>query len=116
MFVGKQTGIFGAVWPCVRLGFARRLRGATWMQVWSVDLLCAIGFTMGLLIGGLSFPGEPERAEEAKIGILAGSFLSTLAGWAMLRLAPCAPSLQDEEERQNAEIAGDGDVMGLEER
>src|SRR5688572_2958170 len=34
LFVGKQIGIFGAVWLSVRLGFARPLAGATWLQVY----------------------------------------------------------------------------------
>jgi Na+:H+ antiporter, NhaA family len=116
LFLGKQIGIFGAVWLSVRFGFARRLRGATWLQVWGVAMLCGIGFTMSLFIGALAFPAEPARVEEAKIGILAGSFLSALAGWLVLRLAPSAPSLQDEENRLDAEIAREGDVEGVEER
>jgi NhaA family Na+:H+ antiporter len=88
LFLGKQLGIFGAVWLAVRFGLASRLRGATWLQVWGVAMLCGIGFTMSLFIGTLAFPGDPERVEEAKLGILAGSFLSALAGYAVLRLAP----------------------------
>src|SRR5690606_17901738 len=59
LFIGKQIGIFGSVWLCVKLGIAGPLRGATWWQVYGVALLCGIGFTMSLFIGGLAFPGEP---------------------------------------------------------
>ena len=89
LFPGKQIGIFGAVWLCVRLGLPARLRGATWLQVYGVSLLCGIGFTMSLFIGTLAFPGRPALPiEEAKIGILLGSLLSALAGFLVLRLAP----------------------------
>jgi NhaA family Na+:H+ antiporter len=116
LFLGKQLGIFGAVWLTVRLGFASGLRGATWLQIWGVAMLCGIGFTMSLFIGGLAFPGDPARIEEAKLGILAGSFLSALGGYFVLRLAPGHDRHQEEESLQDREIEADGDVEGLEEQ
>jgi NhaA family Na+:H+ antiporter len=88
LFVGKQIGIFAAVWLAVRFGMARRLLGATWLQIYGVSLLCGIGFTMSLFIGALAFPARPLLVEEAKLGILTGSLLSALAGYAVLRFAP----------------------------
>src|SRR3546814_3859376 len=85
LFLGKQIGIFGSVWLSVRLGIAGRLRGATWLQVYGVAILCGIGFTMSLFIGGLAFPGAPLLVEEAKIGILMGSLVAALTGFAILR-------------------------------
>ncbi|HEY7809967.1 MAG TPA: Na+/H+ antiporter NhaA [Allosphingosinicella sp.] len=116
LFLGKQLGIFGAVWLTVKLGLAGKLRGATWLQIYAVSLLCGIGFTMSLFIGALAFPGDPARVEEAKIGVLAGSFLSAVAGYLLLRLAPAAAGHQEEDVRQSAEIDADGDVAGVEER
>lgn len=116
LFIGKQLGIFGAVWLTVRLGLASRLRGATWLQVWGIAMLCGIGFTMSLFIGALAFPGDPARVEEAKLGILAGSFLSAVSGYFVLRLAPVHRRHQEEEEMQDGEIEDDGDVERLEER
>ncbi|HTU12459.1 MAG TPA: Na+/H+ antiporter NhaA [Allosphingosinicella sp.] len=95
LLIGKQLGIFGAVRLAVALGIASRPRGASWLQVYGVALLCGIGFTMSLFIGGLAFPGHPELVEQAKIGTLAGSLLSALAGYALLRLAPPATGLAD---------------------
>jgi Na+:H+ antiporter, NhaA family len=91
LFLGKQLGVFGAVWATVRLGLACRPGGASWAQIYAVCLLCGIGFTMSLFISGLAFEGQPLLVDEAKIGILAGSLLSALAGWAVLRFAPSRP-------------------------
>ncbi len=95
LFVGKQLGIFGSIFASVRLGLATLPVGATWLQVYGLSLLCGIGFTMSLFIGGLAFPGAPELAEQAKAGILAGSVLSALAGFLVLRLCPLHPDHQD---------------------
>ena len=86
LFVGKQAGVFGGVWIAVRLGFASRPAGASWAQVYGVALLCGIGFTMSLFIGGLAFPDQPH-ADAVKVGVLAGSLVSAVAGLAVLRLA-----------------------------
>jgi NhaA family Na+:H+ antiporter len=88
LFLGKQIGIFGAVWLAVKLGIASGLRGATWLQVYAVAVLCGIGFTMSLFIGALAFPDDPRLIEEAKIGVLLGSLASALLGFAILRFAP----------------------------
>ncbi|HYD36454.1 MAG TPA: Na+/H+ antiporter NhaA, partial [Allosphingosinicella sp.] len=89
LFVGKQLGIFGAVWLSVRLGIAGRMHGVTWVQVYGVSILCGIGFTMSLFIATLAFPGVDGAAavEEAKIGILLGSLLSAIVGYLVLRFA-----------------------------
>ena len=110
LFFGKQIGIFGSVWISVKLGIATKLRGATWLQIYGVSMLCGIGFTMSLFIGGLAFPGDALLIEEAKIGILMGSLVAALVGFAVLRFAPPHRDHDAVEERSHAEIAGDGDV------
>ncbi|WP_077148760.1 Na+/H+ antiporter NhaA [Sphingopyxis sp. KK2] len=110
LFLGKQVGIFGSVWLSVKFGIAGKLRGATWLQVYGVSLLCGIGFTMSLFIGGLAFPGTPLLIEEAKIGILMGSLVAAITGYAVLRLAPLHPQHDAVETRSDDEIIGDGDV------
>ena len=85
LFVGKQVGVFGSVWLAVKAGVATRPAGASWAQVYGVSLLCGIGFTMSLFIGGLAFPAQPE-ADAVKIGVLLGSLLSAVAGVMVLRV------------------------------
>lgn len=87
LFIGKQAGILGSIALAERLGIARRPQGTCWTQVWGMALLCGIGFTMSLFIAALAFPTHPELAEAAKLGILGGSLLSALAGFAVLRWA-----------------------------
>lgn len=87
LFLGKQIGIFGAIWAADRWRLAERPAGASWVQVYGMALLCGIGFTMSLFIGALAFPGSPALVEQAKIGILAGSLLSAVAGYLILRSA-----------------------------
>lgn len=91
LFVGKQAGIIAALTAAERLGFARLPQGATRLQLWGIALLCGIGFTMSLFIAALAFPGDPALVEEAKLGVLAGSALSAVLGYAVLRLAKPAP-------------------------
>ena len=91
LVIGKQLGIFGSIVLADRLGFAPRPAGASWAQVWGTAMLCGIGFTMSLFIGALAFPRAPELVEEAKLGVLAGSLVSALLGYLVLRLARPAP-------------------------
>ncbi len=84
LFLGKQAGIFGSVRLAVALGLAQRPAGASWTQLYGVALLCGIGFTMSLFIGGLAF-SDPLLIDEVKIGVLGGSILSAIAGFALLR-------------------------------
>lgn len=86
LFLGKQIGIFGSVRLAVALGIARRPSGASWLQVYAVALLCGIGFTMSLLIGGLAF-ADPAMAAAVKLGVLAGSVLSAVLGLVLILLA-----------------------------
>jgi Na+:H+ antiporter, NhaA family len=86
LFIGKQAGIFASVWLSAKLKLATPPKGATWTQVYGVALLCGIGFTMSLFIGGLAFDAS-ALTDQVKIGVLTGSLLSALAGYAVLRLA-----------------------------
>ncbi len=86
LFLGKQIGVFGSVWLTVRLKLARRPGNTNWRQVYGVALLCGIGFTMSLFIGGLAYPLAPQ-ADAVKIGVLMGSLLSAICGVAVLRMS-----------------------------
>jgi len=84
LFLGKQAGVFGSIRLAVALGWAARPQGASWLQVYVLALICGIGFTISLFIGGLAFD-DPALVDQVKIGVLAGSILSALAGFVILR-------------------------------
>lgn len=91
LVVGKQVGIFGAIWIADRTGFARRPHNANWIETWGVAMLCGIGFTMSLFISELAFPGTRLLIDEAKIGILMGSVISAIIGYSVLRMTAAHP-------------------------
>ncbi|MBE5074903.1 Na+/H+ antiporter NhaA [Erythrobacteraceae bacterium E2-1 Yellow Sea] len=91
LFLGKQIGIFSAIWIAEKIGFAERPQNANWAEIWGVSILCGIGFTMSLFIGGLAFPGSPLLIEEGKIGILIGSAISAVVGYIILRMTTTHP-------------------------
>jgi NhaA family Na+:H+ antiporter len=87
LFLGKQIGVFGSALLALKAGWADCPAYATRTQLYGVSLLCGIGFTMSLFIGLLAFPGAPELQDATKIGVLAGSILSALAGALLLAIA-----------------------------
>ena len=89
---GKQLGIYASIVIARKLGFAQPPAGASWPQIWGTSVLCGIGFTMSLFIGALAFPRYPLLVEEAKIGVLGGSLVSALLGYAILRFATSQPA------------------------
>ena len=86
LFIGKQIGIFAAIWLAIMLKLGTRPQHATWMQLYGIAVLCGIGFTMSLFIGGLAFP-DPIYMDEVKVGVLGGSLMSAAMGAAILLIA-----------------------------
>ncbi|KAJ56502.1 pH-dependent sodium/proton antiporter [Actibacterium mucosum KCTC 23349] len=87
LFVGKQIGVFGLTWVMVKTGLARLPHGANWLHIYGVACLAGIGFTMSLFIGSLSFTTAAEM-NGVRLGVLLGSILSGIVGYAVLRFAP----------------------------
>ncbi len=84
LLVGKFVGVVGACWIMVRLGLAQLPQGAGWSHMSGLALLAGIGFTMSLFIGGLSF-GEGATMNAVRLGVLAGSAVAAVGGFAVLR-------------------------------
>jgi NhaA family Na+:H+ antiporter len=84
LVIGKQIGVFGTAWAMIRLGLASMPRATTWSMLYGVSLLCGIGFTMSLFIGGLAFD-DAALASGVRAGVLSGSLVSGVLGFAVLR-------------------------------
>ena len=93
LVLGKAVGVFGAAWLMIRFGGASLPSGASWAQFFAVCLLCGVGFTMSLFIGGLAFEGQGAAFEtQLKIGVLGGSLLAAFLGVAALLWAAPRPA------------------------
>nr|WP_295076272.1 Na+/H+ antiporter NhaA [uncultured Roseateles sp.] len=93
LLVGKAVGVFGSAWLLIKFGVASRPSGASWTQFFGVCVLCGIGFTMSLFIGGLAFEGlGPEFETQVKLGVLGGSLLAGAIGAWILHKAANQPS------------------------
>lgn len=87
LFIGKQVGIFTAVFLMKKLGLSTLPnKEGTMKMVYGLACLSGVGFTMSLFIAGLSFD-VAGYLEYAKVGIIIGSLLSGILGFVLLRSA-----------------------------
>lgn len=87
LLLGKTVGVFGFAMLAVKLGLADMPAHASRTQMFGISVLCGIGFTMSLFITMLAFPEALGLQSEAKVGILGGSLMAGLLGYAILRVA-----------------------------
>ncbi len=86
LFVGKQVGVIAFAGLVIAVGAARLPEKVLWRHLYGVALLCGVGFTMSLFIGALAFEAvTPGAAVNDRLGIIAGSLLSAVAGYLWLR-------------------------------
>ena len=93
LVLGKAIGVFGASWLLIRFSGASLPAQSSTRQFFGVCVLCGIGFTMSLFIGGLAFAGQDGAFEtQVKLGVLGGSLVAGLLGVALLLGArPASP-------------------------
>jgi len=101
LFVGKQIGIFGCLLLMIGSGLAKVPRGATYPQLYGVALLCGIGFTMSLFIGGLAWE-HADFDDPVRLGVITGSLLAGVGGYLVLLAASPARSALPSAERRPA--------------
>ncbi len=92
LFLGKQLGVLAATWIGVKSGLARLPEGVSWRHVYGVACLTGVGFTMSLFIGSLAF-GDDDTMNAVRLGVVTGSVLSGLLGFAVLRAAAPRPAV-----------------------
>ena len=84
LFVGKQVGVMIFSFVAVKIGAAQMPDNSSWLSLYGVSILTGIGFTMSLFVGNLAFAENTQYIDGVKIGVLAGSLLSTLFGYFIL--------------------------------
>ncbi|MFS1428593.1 Na+/H+ antiporter NhaA [Vibrio splendidus] len=84
LFLGKQLGVFLTAYILIKTKIVDMPTGANWLQVYSIAVLCGVGFTMGLFIGGLSFS---DPSIQYKLPILIGSTVSAIFGLALMKFS-----------------------------
>lgn len=86
LLVGKQVGIFSLCFLALKAGLARLPDGMSLLSLYGTTALCGIGFTMSLFIGGLAFGSDAAILPfDERIGIVAGSLVSGIIGFLILR-------------------------------
>src|SRR5262249_24033738 len=85
LFVGKQTGVIGAIWVATAIGLAKRPEATDPLQLYGVALLTGIGITMSLFIGTLAFPAEAYDTD-VRVSVLLASLISAICGYLVLRV------------------------------
>jgi NhaA family Na+:H+ antiporter len=79
LVVGKTAGVAGLSWLTLRLRIGRMPGGISVRDLVGGASLAGIGFTVSLFIAGLAFERGP-LADQARLGIMAGSLVSAAAG------------------------------------
>jgi NhaA family Na+:H+ antiporter len=85
LFIGKQMGVFGFSWVAIKFKLAKLPEGSNWKQLYGVSVLTGIGFTISLFIVSLAFEDDSIFQYTDKLAILAGSFMSGIVGYLILR-------------------------------
>ncbi|MDC0473076.1 Na+/H+ antiporter NhaA [Pelagibacteraceae bacterium] len=84
LFFGKQIGVFLFSYISIKLKFAEMPNNSNWIAFYAVSVLTGIGFTMSLFVGNLAFAEAQQHMSNVKIGVLVGSFASTILGYLLL--------------------------------
>tara|TARA_A100001037_G_scaffold158284_1_gene142687 strand:+ start:1185 stop:2531 length:1347 start_codon:yes stop_codon:yes gene_type:complete len=85
LLVGKQVGVMAFTYVGVLSGICKLPNDVTWTQYYGLALLCGIGFTMSLFIGGLAFDSEGLQTL-VRLGVISASLISGILGYSTLRI------------------------------
>ena len=84
LIIGKPLGIFLFTWLAVKLKVSPMPTESNWKGVFGIALLGGIGFTVALFLASLSYPVGSDLLNQARLGILLGSFISGIIGFIYL--------------------------------
>ena len=106
LVVGKFVGVLGTTYLVSRFTRADLDEDLSWIDVAGLAVLAGIGFTVSLLIGGLSFEEGSTREDHVKVGVLTGSLVSALLATVVLRSRNRV--YQQIEQEESADVDADG--------
>lgn len=86
LFIGKPLGVLTMAFFATKTGLAKMPSDINWAQLAGVAWLTGIGFTMSLFIGGLAFD-DAALLNEVRLGVIAGSIASAIAGCSIIAAA-----------------------------
>ncbi|MCI5132091.1 MAG: Na+/H+ antiporter NhaA, partial [Candidatus Electrothrix sp. EH2] len=93
LFLGKQLGVFGFSFLAIQLKIAQLPGEINFKNLYGASILCGIGFTMSLFVGGLAFHKNGMHVDfDERIGIILGSLISGIVGYIVLRLTIKQPA------------------------
>lgn len=88
LVLGKSIGITLFSYIGLKAGLIELPEGVAMRQIVGVSFLAGVGFTMSIFIANLAFVDNTVFMDSSKIGILAGSLVSGLIGYLLLRFHP----------------------------
>lgn len=87
LLIGKPLGIVLSVLLVSKLFSVSRPDDFTVKRLVGVGFLASIGFTMSMFVATLAFPAHADYFLQAKIGILAASFIGGITGYQIIKKA-----------------------------
>ena len=84
LFIGKGVGVSLFSLLGVKLKLASFPEGVNYKNIIGVAMLAGVGFTMSIFISNLAFADGSVFIDSSKMGILLGSIISGIAGYAFL--------------------------------
>lgn len=87
LFAGKSIGVSLFTWLASKFKLTVMPQGINGWQLIGIAFLAGVGFTMSIFISNLAFVDNPAVVNSAKIGIIAGSLISGLTGYLILRFS-----------------------------
>ena len=85
--IGKFIGVYSFTYFAIKSKLVEMPKGMNWRNIAGVSLLGGIGFTVSLFIANLSFGDTaPLLLNQAKLGVLLGTLVSGVLGYAILNV------------------------------
>lgn len=84
LIVGKPLGIVGSSWLLTRTRLAKLDPSLRWVDLFGMAVLAGIGFTVSLLIAGISFDPDSVLGRSATVAVLIASLVAAALASAIL--------------------------------